>query len=343
MVQGAQLGQPEFELAAVEPPTSRVELASAEVPALPAGERRESRPKRNPLIELDPAAVEFEDPAESTPSPAAPSTPAPPPSRSPDPATEPPAAAAAVNPLARLREWTTIRKTDASEPAAEPAQTAMASSDPSALSIQGISRRLRGGKPESSPSLQSAAGPGSADETYLLEGIQKVIALMEAETARLKPGATFVEREEYIRRHAELRMLYLMSRQPTLAQQAIPGTDAETQEFWTALMWALSNYFDNESIGDPAERAAVSLDRLRIAEQHLQTLARLEVRSLAFCDRIDGFGAYHPFERDVFRPGQPVLLYAEVRNFKTDVTPSGRYRTAFGPLSKSCAPEKGAS
>ena len=48
-----------------------------------------------------------------------------------------------------------------------------------------------------------------------------------------------------------------------------------------------------------------------------------------FCDRIDGFGLYHPFERAVFRPGQPVLLYGEVRNFKTELSSAGQYRTAL--------------
>jgi hypothetical protein len=152
---------------------------------------------------------------------------------------------------------------------------------------------------------------------------------MEAETARLKPGTSFAEREEYVRKHAELRMLLLMTRQPALALQAIPDVDPETQEFWTSLMWSMSDYFDNQSSVDPSERASAALERLRAADRHLQALARLELGSLTFCEKIDGFGSYQPFERTVFRPGQPVLLYAEVRNFKTEITAAGRYRTSL--------------
>ena len=104
------------------------------------------------------------------------------------------------------------------------------------------------------------------------------------------------------------------------AQQAIAGVDADTQEFWTRTMWGLSNYFESASLSDPTERATRALDQLQIALQHLRSAARLEIANLAFCDKIDGFGVYHTFDQDIFRPGQIVLLYAEVRNFKPKAT-----------------------
>jgi hypothetical protein len=347
VVTAAAEGTPTFELAADEVPDRQVEPAAAQTAAknadlfqtaeAPQAVPAETvsapiaRPRRNPLIEIQ--GVEFEDSAppveqkvtpasdllldqqsEPEPSPETPGSPGAPPS---------------INPLARLKEWTTIRKPDPSPMASQPpVQVAHAPTDP--LSLQGLSRRLRGGPKVETASLPLDELPPAAGESpHLHEGLQRLIALMEAETARLKPGTSFSQREEYVRRHAELRMLLLMSRQPTLALQAIPDVEPETQEFWTSLMWSMSNYFDSESIVDPAERAAAALDRLRAAEQHLQSTARLELRSLAFCDKIDGFGSYHPFEQDVFRPGQPILLYAEVRNFKTDVTSAGRYRTSL--------------
>lgn len=339
VVTAAATGTPTFELSADDLADGQVQPASAQSADPPPTVAPIARPRRNPLIEIQ--GVEFDDSA-------APSTPdvvaaareqpaaeieqspeASPFFESPIPSevTPPPAAPTTSNPLARLKEWTTIRKPEpaTTEP---PAQTAQVPTD---LSLQGLGRRLRG----SGTKLETASLPqdppplASGESPHLQEGIQRLISLMEAETARLNPGTSFAQREEYVRRHAELRMLYLMSRQPTLALQAIPEADVETQEFWTSMMWSLSNYFDNDSIADPTERAAQSLDRLRAAEQHLQATARLELRSLAFCDKIEGFGAYHPFENDVFRPGQPVLLYAEVRNFKTDVTAAGRYRTSL--------------
>jgi hypothetical protein len=112
-----------------------------------------------------------------------------------------------------------------------------------------------------------------------------------------------------------------------MAQQAILNVDPDTQEFWTRTMWGLSNYFDVESLGDPSDRATAALQQLQVASRHLQTAARLEITNVAFCDKIDGFGVYHTFETDIFRPGQPVLLYAEVRNFTSEPGSDNRFRT----------------
>jgi hypothetical protein len=313
------------------------------------------RPRHNPLIEIQ--GVEFEDASPAAPSSTAADTSRLNPLKEVVPAAgeqlEPPVVAPArdergptltgslepsepaqststTSPLARLKEWTSIRKPEPATSSPEPPiQTAQVTADASSLSLQSLGRRLRGTVPRPD-AIAAESHPSSHGESpHLQETIQRLIALMEAETARLKPGTSFAEREEYIRCHAELRMLYLMSRQPTLALQAIPETDADTQEFWTSMMWSMSSYFDGQSMADPSDRAAATLDRLRAAEQFLQTSARLELRSLAFCDKIEGFGAYHPFENQVFRPGQEVLLYAEVRNFKTDITAAGRYRTSL--------------
>ncbi|MBX3443828.1 MAG: hypothetical protein KF774_15575 [Planctomyces sp.] len=187
--------------------------------------------------------------------------------------------------------------------------------------------------PNGAPAAAPHPQPGNrspdagAHPAFLQEELQRLISMLEADVARLQCGPTFAEREEYIQRHVQLRMLYLMANEPQLAQQSIPGIDATTQEYWTSVMCALASSFDQVAIPDPSDRAAAALHQLRTAAQLLQTTSRLEVPTLAFCDKIDGYGLFHPFPRDVFRPGQPVLLYAEVRNFRTESTASGNYRT----------------
>jgi hypothetical protein len=182
--------------------------------------------------------------------------------------------------------------------------------------------------PEMAPG-RTAPSQGDLDATYLEEELHRLVSLMEAKAERLEPGSTFAERDAYIRQHVLLRMLYLMENEPQLAQQAIPGIDDSTQEFWTSTMWGLSNYFDSETTPDPSDRAALALQQLRAATAHLQPSARLELHGLVFCEGIDGFGVYQPFERNVFRPGQPVLLYGEVRNFQTELSAAGQYRTVL--------------
>ena len=59
----------------------------------------------------------------------------------------------------------------------------------------------------------------------------------------------------------------------------------------------------------------------------MQHAARLELRNVSFCYKINSFGSFDRYERDEFRAGQPVLLYAEVNNFESQPTTTGLYKT----------------
>ena len=154
-----------------------------------------------------------------------------------------------------------------------------------------------------------------------------MIALTEAEIAASNPGYSEQERMDYIRRHVALRMLYFMSEQPHLAQQAIPDIDSAEQEFWTELFWSVSNYFDVITMPDPAERSALAVAQLASASRHLRHHARLELWNTSFCHKINSFGNFERYDRDEFRAGQQVALYAELRNFHSEPTTTGHFRT----------------
>jgi len=47
----------------------------------------------------------------------------------------------------------------------------------------------------------------------------------------------------------------------------------------------------------------------------------------AFCHTISSFGNYVKYERDEFAPGQELLVYGEIGNFRSQQTPDGRFRT----------------
>ena len=67
------------------------------------------------------------------------------------------------------------------------------------------------------------------------------------------------------------------------------------------------------------------LDEARAA---LSELATLQIRNLAFVKSVDGFGAYEPLTTKRFQPGDQVVLYAEVENFRSESGEDG-YRTAL--------------
>lgn len=159
--------------------------------------------------------------------------------------------------------------------------------------------------------------------------LQQVIAAAEAQTAGLKIGTTEQERQTYIESHVYLRMLYLMAGQQDRALHAIPGLDPADQEFWQQMFWGVSNYFDTRGIPGTSDRASQTVAQLTSAVQQLQSKANLELRNVSFCQKISSFGNYERFAREEFTPGQPVLLYAEVQNFRSEPTSAGQYRTVL--------------
>ncbi len=142
------------------------------------------------------------------------------------------------------------------------------------------------------------------------------------------PPAGEASRRAYVESQVHLRLLYLMAGEQARAMQAIPGLDAADQEFWQQLLWGVSNYFDEGALPNRADRATQTVEQLRTAVARLQGEANLSLRNVAFCRKITSFGSYEKFERDEYEVGQPVLLYAEVANFKSVAQPSdGLYRT----------------
>lgn len=178
------------------------------------------------------------------------------------------------------------------------------------------------------PAAVSLMPPTELDEFATWQSqLDPLISLVESEVAQLKPGNTEESQTDYIQRHVYLRMLYLMAQHPERALTAIPGIDSSDQEFWQQMLWSMTNYFDVEHLPDAKDRAGQAAAQLATATQRLREQADLEIRNLAFCREIVYYGNYVRFPRDEFHPGDPVLLYAEIENFKSDLTVDGQYRT----------------
>ena len=53
---------------------------------------------------------------------------------------------------------------------------------------------------------------------------------------------------------------------------------------------------------------------------------------MEFCSAINGFGSVEGFPSADFSTGQPVLIYAEVENFRSRLTEQGAYHTEFSAV-----------
>lgn len=152
--------------------------------------------------------------------------------------------------------------------------------------------------------------------------LQAAIRALEGESSA--PPKTTAE----IARHADLRLMYLAAGRRDDALRPIAGISPAQQDFWSKELYGLATYLDGERIADSAQRAAAAKDHLNEAVSRLGELGTLTVRNLAFCTKVSSYGVFTRFESDAFSPGQEVLLYAEVENFKSEPTDQG-YHTVL--------------
>ncbi len=177
------------------------------------------------------------------------------------------------------------------------------------------------------PAAQVSA-PGSEDL------LGPLIAQLEQELSewpRLPNGIPRNE-AEWRRRQTDLRMLYLVAGRAAESIRVIEALPEKEQEFWQSMMLAVDAYRRTDDSTERSEHLAETLDYVRAASRQLQPLSSLKIRRLNFCNRIDGFGMFNVFPTSEFNAGQPLLLYAEIENYKSEMSPDGQYRSEFAAM-----------
>jgi len=157
--------------------------------------------------------------------------------------------------------------------------------------------------------------PGSSHDGR--SRLREAIRSLESDVA----GAPESDRE--FAEHARLRMLYLLDGQRDEALRPIPSMAPAMQEFWSEQLYGLATLMECELISESSRRKAEAKQHLDAAAAKLGESCSLVVRNLAFVTDIQSFGTYKPFDKYEFVPGQTVLLYAEVENFKSAETAKG--------------------
>jgi hypothetical protein len=204
---------------------------------------------------------------------------------------------------------------------------------------RGVSPESRGGMSGTQAAFESDAlrfasresfdrtRPGTEPDRLRRAELSELIERAEAVAGSSRPGPSEQQYQAHIRRHVELRMLYLLAGQRDRAIAAIPEIQENEQAFWTRVFWSLSNYLDDQNYPDKTDRTAAALTQMRSAILSLQSGAHLMIERAAFCTDIESFGNYSRFEKDEFLPGQEILIYAELSNFQSERTNEGKYRT----------------
>ncbi len=162
--------------------------------------------------------------------------------------------------------------------------------------------------------------------------LEQLISRVERGLASTKPETAGNGQAEYLRKHAHLRLLYLMAQRQEEALTAIPGVETYEQEYWQQLIWAMSNSLDTVQFPEVTDRAAQTVPPLAAALRQMREQSALSIKNMTFCRKISYFGNYDRFPRNEFTPGHEVLLYTEIENFISAPTVDGEYRTSLKSL-----------
>jgi hypothetical protein len=138
--------------------------------------------------------------------------------------------------------------------------------------------------------------------------------VLEKESAR-----TDLDEGERTRLRTYLRLLNVLANRREQAVAPIDGLSEDEQEFWKHLNYGLLISLDADAMHASSRRAALALRDLRTATEHLASISTLDVRGLAFCNRVESYGRFTEFKSYTFAAGDEVLLYVEVDNFAVEV------------------------
>jgi hypothetical protein len=132
-----------------------------------------------------------------------------------------------------------------------------------------------------------------------------------------------------VHQHVSLRLMRLLTGDTERALEPIPHIPPAEQDYWSRQVFALATYLDHHSQPDDKRRAAASVVHLDDAVSNLRELGSLSLHNLSFCKNVYGYGAFEPYEKDCFSPGQQVSLYVEVENYHSTSSEKG-YCTLLG-------------
>lgn len=155
------------------------------------------------------------------------------------------------------------------------------------------------------------------DPSAWREQLAAAIASLESQVRESPQSAADIAQQ------ARLRMLYVAANRRDDALKPIPSAPPPVQDFWSQELYGLSTILDTQRQPDTNRRAGEAKQHFHGAMNRLGELAPLAIRNLSMITEVQSYGVYKTFDKYQFAPGQELLLYAEVENFKSEETPKG--------------------
>jgi hypothetical protein len=157
----------------------------------------------------------------------------------------------------------------------------------------------------------------TSDRLAKLDRIRgELIATLEAEIRRRR--SENANDEQLPKLEQDLRLVYLSAGRLDDAVTAVQSLDESQREAYKHLMFGLGVWLSPDESRRATLRATKVLQSLREATTELSAGSKLELRKLAFCERVDYFGWYTELPRNEFQAKQQVILYTEIDNFTAE-------------------------
>ena len=152
------------------------------------------------------------------------------------------------------------------------------------------------------------------DRLQAISQQRDVLMAMLEDEVRQRAGAGMPD-PQLPRLEQELRLLYVAGQRVDDAARAIDSLSDAEREAYRNLMFGLSTWLTADEARRAPLRNARVMRSLRDAASELAAASKLDLRNLAFCERVQSYGWFTEFSRNEFLPKQQVILYVEVDNF----------------------------
>lgn len=178
----------------------------------------------------------------------------------------------------------------------------------------------------SSPPSQLSGATSSVSNNPITwhQATSQAIELLEKQLEEKAPADDSLRMSQEI----TLRMLYVTQRRLDDALRPIDRLSEQEQEYVRHQMQALYEASNPDANPARSRHWSVVMNSQREATAHLASISNLEVRSVAFCKQVDGYGVMERFPKYQFSPDQDVLLYCEVDNVAAERVKGG-YETQW--------------
>ncbi|MDG1513424.1 MAG: hypothetical protein P8R31_17130 [Mariniblastus sp.] len=149
--------------------------------------------------------------------------------------------------------------------------------------------------------------PLPIDEKSQLEvSIQKLKSQLDLETDSNRRNALEVNLQ-----------LFEFLRHQLANDGTLTSITVEEKKYWEHQLEAIEMMAQGGGEEVTGKAADATLGNLRKAMSRLESIAELQIKNGAICFEIGGFGKHKSFPKNLFKPGQPILVYCEVENYES--------------------------